>query len=113
MLGWVKKLKNVSRNVIVKEVLSLGISEQIKKTRSKSEHVFLWVIVCGDSAAVNTGWKSEAISSLEETLGHKVMWSICQLHINELGLRQLIEDLDGPTASGNTLTGPIVKMLTD
>ena len=46
-------------------------------------------------------------------LGHKVMWSICQLHLNELGLRHLIEDLDGPTASGNTFTGPIGKMLTD
>jgi hypothetical protein len=42
MLGWVKKLKYVSRNVIVKEVVYLGISEQIKKTRRYSEHAFLW-----------------------------------------------------------------------
>ena len=32
-LGWVKKLKNVSINFIVKKVVYLGICEQIKKTK--------------------------------------------------------------------------------
>jgi hypothetical protein len=65
------------------------------------------LVIGGDSTAVNTGWKRGAIHNMEVLLGHKVMWTICQLHLNELGLRHLIEDLDGPTSSGNTFTGPV------
>ena len=46
-------------------------------------------------------------------MGHKLMWSICQLHLNELGLRHLIEALDGPTWSGNTFIGPLGQLLTE
>ena len=71
------------------------------------------MVIGGDSTGVNTGWQRGAIHNMEVLLGHKVMWSICQLHINELGLRHLIEDLDGPTSSGNTFTGPIGKIICD
>ena len=39
--------------------------------------------------------------------------AICQLHLNEFGLRHHIKDLDGPTSIGNTLNGPIGKILSD
>ena len=35
----------------------------------------------------------------------------CILHTNELPLRHLIEVLDGPTGSSNTLTGPAGRLL--
>ena len=91
--------------------------------KSIAEAIYNWLleigqegnilVIGGDSTAVNTGWMLGAIHYLEVFLGHKVLWVICQLHINELGWRHLFEDLDGPTSSGNTFTGPIGKMLTD
>ena len=91
--------------------------------KSIAEKVHNWIlsigqedniqVIGGDSTGVNIGWKIGAIHWMEVLLGHKVMWSICQLHLNELGLRHLIVDLDGPTSSGNTFTGPVGKLLSD
>ena len=61
-------------------------------------------VIGADSTAVNTGWKQGAIHHMEVFLGHKLMWSICQLHLNELGLRHLTEALDGPTVGLNEKT---------
>ena len=69
-------------------------------------------VVGTDSTAVNTGWRSGAIHSLEVLLKVKDIWEICQLHINKLPLRHLIiEHLDGPTSSKNTFTGVIGKLI--
>ena len=70
-------------------------------------------VIGADSTAVNTGWKQGAIHHMEVFLGHKLMWSICQLHLNELGLRHLIEAMDGPTGSANTFIGPVGQLLTE
>ena len=67
--------------------------------------------VGGDSTNVNTGYKGGSIHYLEVGLGRRLVWIICQLHTNELPLRHLIIDLDGPTASGNKFTGPLGQML--
>ena len=68
-------------------------------------------ILGADSTAVNTGPKNGALHLIEEGLGRKAQWNICKLHINELGLRHLIADIDGPTNSENTFSGPIVKII--
>ena len=39
------------------------------------------------------------------------MWSICLLHTNELPLCHLVQELDDPTGSSNTFTGPAGKLL--
>ena len=39
------------------------------------------------------------------------MWSICLLHTNELPLRHLFTDLDGPTTGANSSQGVIAKLL--
>ena len=39
------------------------------------------------------------------------MWLICLLHTNELPLRHLIIELDGPTLSNNKWSGDIGKLL--
>lgn len=59
------------------------------------------MVLQGDSTNSNTGWRGGTHTHLEKLLGHKLFWSICMLHTNELPLRHLIKTIDGPTASGN------------
>ena len=65
--------------------------------------------VGGDSTNANTGWRSDTIHILENVLDRRLQWLICIFNSNELPLRQLIIDLDGPTGSNNTFTGPLGK----
>ena len=68
-------------------------------------------LIGADSTNLNTGSKEGAIALLEQKLEKRLVWSICMLHTNELPLRHLIQKLDGPTGSGNTLTGPAGRLL--
>ena len=68
-------------------------------------------MIGADSTNVNTGCHEGAIVILERLLGRRLVWSICLLHTNELPLRHLLVELDGPTGSANTLTGPVGKLL--
>jgi len=67
----------------------------------------------GDSTSVNTGWRGGAMAYLEQMLGRKLVWLVCDLHTNELPLRHLIVDLDGKTLSNDKWPGPLGKMLDD
>jgi hypothetical protein len=64
-----------------------------------------------DNTPVNTGYKGGLVACLERKLGRKIHMIGCFLHMNELPLRHLINDLDGPTVTGNRLSGPIGKLL--
>ena len=68
-------------------------------------------LIGADSTNLNTGSKEGAIALLEQKLEKRLVGSICMLHTNELPLRHLIQKLDGPTGSGNTLTGPAGRLL--
>ena len=70
-----------------------------------------WKVVGSDSTAVITGHKGGVIVLLENGLGRRLYWSICLLHINELPLRHLMTQLDGPTSGSNSFKGPIGKVL--
>ena len=59
-------------------------------------------ILDADGTAVNMGPRNGALHLIEEGLERKAQWNICKLHINELGLRHLIADIDGLTNSENT-----------
>ena len=48
---------------------------------------------------------------VEKSLGRKLIWIVCGLHVNELPLRSLIENLDGKTSSSTGLSGPLGKAL--
>lgn len=48
-----------------------------------------------DGKATNTENKSEVTCRLENLLHRPVHWFICQLHINELSLTHLTEEIDG------------------
>ena len=52
-----------------------------------------------DSTTSNTGWKKSNIACLEKLTGKKFHWLVCLLQTNELGLRKVIEELDGKTSS--------------
>ena len=70
-----------------------------------------WQIVGGDSTAANTGKHIGAFASLEKKLNRKLLWVLCMLHLNELPLRHVFVNLDGPTSSNNTFKGVIGKIL--
>ena len=65
----------------------------------------------GDSTNSNTGWKGGIITWIEKKIGRKLHWIICQVHTNELGLRELIKKTDGDTDSKTGFKGPLGKML--
>ena len=64
-----------------------------------------------DSTTSNTGWRKGVIAWMEKILGRKFHWLICMLHTNELGLRKLMAELDGPTNSKTGFSGPLGKLL--
>lgn len=66
-----------------------------------------------DGTAANTGHNGGAIHLLELEWKRPLHWIICMLHMNELPLRALITNLDGPFNSKNSLTGPVGKRLTE
>ena len=62
-----------------------------------------------DGAAVNTG-RSGGICRLFELIqGKPVHWFVCQLHSNELVLRELFRELDGKTSGPGSFTVPLGK----
>ena len=65
----------------------------------------------GDSTNMNTGWDGGSFTLIESLLGKKKTWLVCSLHLNELPLRHLIQDLDGKTNSDHSFSGPIGKAL--
>lgn len=69
-------------------------------------------VVC-DNTPVNTGHAGGAVVLLEKMLGRKLHKIGCLLHFNELPLRQVIKQLDGPTAAGDRWTGPVGQRLHD
>ena len=50
---------------------------------------------------------------LELKLERKLVWLVCNLHTNELPLRNLLINLDGPTLSNNQFSGSIGKALSN
>ena len=68
-------------------------------------------VLGGDSTNMNTGWRGGTHAHLEELLGRRLYWAICNLHCNELPLRHLITLLDGPTSSKEGFTGPVWSLL--
>ena len=59
----------------------------------------------GESTNLNTGIWGGVFTFVENMLGRPLNWLICGLHLNELPLRHLIADLDGPTSSDTGFSG--------
>jgi hypothetical protein len=61
--------------------------------------------VLNPNTAVNTGFAGGLCACLEKSLGRKLHLIDCFLHINELPLRKIIKELDGPTKSAKKFSG--------
>ena len=68
-------------------------------------------MVGGDSTAANTGAEKGAFACIETNLERKLLRVVCTLHLNELPLRHVFSDVDGPTSSDKTFTGAIGKLV--
>ena len=89
-----------------------------KPALKEAQGVFNWLRTHGGSKGLKviggvsmTGCHGGSIAHLERLMGHKWHWSICMIHTNQLPLRHLISQLDGPTNSRDGFTGPIGKLL--
>ena len=69
------------------------------------------VAIGADGTAVNTGKNGGVCRLFELFRGRPVHWFICQLHSNELNLRELFTRLDGVTTGPKSFSGPIGKKL--
>ena len=62
-----------------------------------------------DGAAVNTGRCGGVCRLLELCKNRPLHWFICQLHGNELNLREVFRQLDGETTGPKSFSGPLGK----
>ena len=88
--------------IIAEQIVNWLIEKKIEKTL---------LAIGGDSTNVNTGWEGGAMHWIEEKLGRKLVWIVCDLHTGELPLRKFIIELDGPTLSNNKWSGPLGQLL--
>ena len=64
-------------------------------------------IVGSDGTAVMTSKCKGFIASLETLVGRPFQWVICLLHLNELPLRHVFQNLHGVTSGPDSFSGPI------
>ena len=64
-----------------------------------------------DGTPVNTGPNSGIMRRFEVRLQRPLQRVVCLLHLNELPLRHLMQNLDGPTKGPATTSGPIGKAI--
>lgn len=89
------------------EIFQAMISHFIKCNTSLEK----LIVLGGDGTNVNTGWKSGVFRKLEVHIGRPLQWSVCMLHMNELPLRHLLQELDGGTKGPNSFSGNLGKLL--
>ena len=68
-------------------------------------------VIGTDGTATMTGKKSCGIASLETKLGRPLQWIVCMLHLNELPLRHIFQQLDDSTKGPDSFSGMIGKQL--
>ena len=90
---------------------ALKVAQGIVELLQKHDSTESLLVLAGDSTNSNTGWKGGTHKWVEELLGRRLCWSICNIHTNELLLRHLIAKLDGPTSSKDGFTGPVGSLL--
>ena len=69
------------------------------------------VAIGSDGTAVNTGSTGGVNRLLELKLNRPLHWFICQLHANELPLRNLFQKLDGKTSGPSGFSGKLGRSL--
>ncbi|KAK3921566.1 putative global transcription activator SNF2L1 [Frankliniella fusca] len=88
-----------------------SMASMIKYCQDKNINLEQLEVIGCDGTATNTGHKSGIAMLLEKHLGRSLRWQICLLHFNELPLRHLITETDGPTSGPKCFQGPIGSQL--
>jgi hypothetical protein len=101
------------RDIPDKEGRGSDLAEITYSVLEEYDSVDTLAAVLMDNTPVNTGFSGGLCACLEKKLGRKLHLIGCFLHINELPLRHIIRDLDGPAKSGNKLSGKIGEQLDD
>ena len=68
-------------------------------------------IVGSNGTAVMTGKSKGFIASLETLVGRPLQWVMRLLHLNELPLRHVFQNLEGVTSGSDSFSGPIGRQL--
>ena len=90
-----------------------GVADEILEFLTEVNQLDNVKVIGGDSTNCNTGWRDGAIHHLEVGLDGKVLWDICHLHTNELGLRHVMKSEGMETSGANTFTGELGKLVTE
>ena len=69
------------------------------------------VAVGCDGTTVNTGSTNGIICLFEKYLSKPLHWLICLLHLSELPLKTLFENLDGKTSRPSNFQGEVCRQL--
>ena len=72
-----------------------GTAEKVLEFLSDVKQLENVKVIGGDSTNSNTGWKDGAFHHIEVGKKEKVVWDICLLHTQELGLRHLMKNRGG------------------
>ena len=89
-----------------------GTAEKVLEFLSDVKQLENVKVIGGDSTNSNTGWKDGAFHHIEVGKKEKVVWDICLLHTQELGLRHLMKNRGMETSGADCYTGdlgPIIK----
>ena len=96
--------KDKPAKIVAKQLFDIcvkwGISENIK-------------VIGGDTTNMNTGSKGGIFHFFEQLVGVKLFHIECQLHINELPLREVVKTEIGETKCKTSLKGNIGSFLSD
>lgn len=87
------------------------VTAMLQLMKEKSIQIDDINIIGCDGTPVNTGCDGGAIRLFEKHWQKAVQWVVCMAHMVELQVRALIEKLDGPYKSKDTLSGPIGRKL--
>lgn len=101
----------VGHKAVTNGCASTILNAMVELCRERSILIDDLLFLGSDGTRVNTGCDAGVIRLFEELIGKPVQWIICFIHMNELPLRSLIENLDGPFNSKSELSGPIGKKL--
>ena len=92
-----------------------------KPAKQQAQSLYDWLVEHGvgqtlavigeDATASMSGHKGGMLAHLENMPGRPCFAVMCCLYINELPLRHLVAELNGPTSSAKGWTGPVGKTL--
>ena len=116
VIYWEKKDDDVTSSYVGHVVPSEGSGKAVAKAifdffKDRDTDTSKLSIIFTDGCSKMTGWKTGAVSELEELLSKPLQRFVCILHHAELPFSHLFTHYDGPTLGPETFSGPIGKSI--